>query len=317
MKKIIMMAILCALLLAVSLLVGAYPIRWDSVLQGGLGAQVLWQLRLPRGVLALLAGAALSAAGCVYQIAFQNPLASPDVIGTASGASVGAAAAILFLGGGAAATGACAFLGGAAAVLLTFALTRWTGKRDAAALLLAGIAVNAVCQAALMLLKLRADPDRELAAIEFWLMGSLANVNAKTLAAVWIPLIIGFAGVFFIRKPLMMLGMPEDDAQMLGVPTRKVRAAALALATLLTAATISACGIIAFVGLLPPHIARQMLKSQKPASILLSGLTGGALMLAADMAARSLSEIPIGVITSLIGAPALFALLCRKERTHE
>ena len=169
---------------AASLAVGRYPIDWTQLAADGMDRRVFLTLRLPRTVMALTAGFALGVAGSVYQTVFQNPLASPDIIGVSSGASAGAAAAILLLGGGVTLTALLAFGGGMAAVAAVLALARFARQRGVAGIVLAGIAVNALTQSLLMLMKLTADPEKQLAAIEFWTMGSFADVTLQKLGGV-------------------------------------------------------------------------------------------------------------------------------------
>ena len=169
---------------AASLAVGRYPIDWTQLAADGMDRRVFLTLRLPRTVMALMAGFALGIAGSVYQTVFQNPLASPDIIGVSSGASAGAAAAILLFGGGVTLTALLAFGGGMAAVAAVLALARFARQRGVAGIVLAGIAVNALTQSLLMLMKLTADPEKQLAAIEFWTMGSFADVTLQKLGGV-------------------------------------------------------------------------------------------------------------------------------------
>ena len=277
-----------------------------------MSGRVFLTLRLPRSLMALAAGFSLSVAGCAYQGVFRNPLAAPDVIGAASGASLGAAGAILFLGGGALATALCAFAGGMAAVVAALLLATLARRRGMVTLLLAGIVVNALFQSALMLLKAAADPERQLAAVEYWIMGSFADVTRGKLLGALPWMALGAAGVFLLRRQILLLGLEDDEARMLGVPVARMRALALAFATLAASAAVSVTGLISFVGLLPPHIARLLTRSGRASTMALAGLIGAALMLTADVLARSVaaSEVPVSVVTSLIGAPLLFALLC-------
>ena len=313
--RLVAAGIAVAAAFALSLAVGRYPIAWADALDAGtMDGRVFLTLRLPRSLMALLAGFALSAAGCAYQGVFRNPLAAPDVTGAASGASVGAAAAILFLGGGAVATALCAFAGGMAAVGAALLLAAMARRRGALTLLLSGIVVNALFQSALMILKATADPERQLAAVEYWIMGSFADVTrAKFLGALpWI--LLGLAGVFLLRRQIQLLGLEDDEARMLGVPVARMRALALGCATLAASAAISVTGPVAFVGLLPPHIARLWSRG-RGSTMTLAGLLGAALMLAADVLARSVaaSEVPVSVVTSLLGAPMLFWLACARR----
>lgn len=299
---------------AASLAVGRYPIDWSLLGAEGMDRRVFLTLRLPRTCLALLAGFALGVAGSVYQAVFQNPLAAPDIIGVASGASVGAAAAILLLGGGVVLTALLAFGGGMAAVLLVLALAGFARRQGVTGIVLAGIAVNALAESLLMLLKLTADPEKQLAAIEFWTMGSFADATLRKLGGVAPLVLLGLVGLFVLYRQILLLGLGEDEARMLGVPVGAMRRVVLLLATLVTGAVVSVTGLIAFVGLLAPHIARLLTRSSRRSTALLAGLVGGALLLCADILARSIgsSEIPVSIITSLLGAPFLFWLLCRK-----
>lgn len=280
--------------------------------------RVFLTLRLPRTCMALLAGFALGVAGSVYQAVFQNPLASPDIIGVSSGASVGAAAAILLFGGGMMLTALMAFAGGMAAVLIVLALAGFARRQGVTGIVLAGIAVNAFTQALLMLMKLTADPEKQLAAIEFWTMGSFADVTLQKLTAVFPLVSIGLLGLFLLHRQVLLLGLGEDEAHMLGVPVGVMRRVVLLLATLVTGAVVSVTGLISFIGLLAPHIARLLTRSSRFSTTVLSGLAGGVLLLCADVLARSIgsSEVPVSIITSLIGAPFLFRLMCRRRGTE-
>ncbi len=307
-------AIFLGAAVVLSLSVGRYPITWTDLWNDPYTAQVFVTLRLSRTLMALLAGFALGMAGSVYQTIFQNPLASPDIIGVASGASAGAAAGILLFGSGALTTTLWAFSGGFAAVLTALALSALSGRRGSVDLVLSGIVVNALAQAALMLMKLTADPERELASIEFWTMGSFADMTDRKLlgAAPWV--LAGLLGLFLLRRQILLLGLEDDEAKMLGVPVAWMRPVVLLLATLVTGAVISVTGLISFIGLLAPHISRLILKTSRFFTTVFAGLCGGILLLLSDVVARSAgsSGVPISIVTSLLGAPFLFWLMCRK-----
>lgn len=302
----------------VSLLVGSYPIAWSELNTGGMSQRVFLTLRLPRTLMALVAGLALGVAGSVYQAVFQNPLASPDIIGVSSGASVGAAAAILAFGSSVAITALFAFTGGFVAVLISLALATVSRKRGIANIVLSGIAVNALAQALLMLMKLAADPEKELASIEFWTMGSFAGITMEKFIGVIPWVLIGLLGIMLLHRQVLLLGLDEDDAHMLGVPVKHMRRIVLLLATLVTGAVVSVTGLISFVGLLAPHIARLLTRNSRFSTTILSGLAGGCLMLISDVLARSIGSagVPVSIITSLLGAPFLIYLMCRKEGVH-
>ena len=299
---------------AASLAVGRYPIDWAQLMADGMDRRVFLTLRLPRTCMALLAGFALGVAGSVYQAVFQNPLAAPDIIGVSSGASVGAAAAILLFGGGVVLTALLAFAGGMAAVLVVLSLAGFARRQGVTGIVLAGIAVNALTESLLMLMKLKADPEKQLAAIEFWTMGSFADVTLQKLCGVLPLAVIGLAGLFLLHRQILLLGLSEDEARMLGVPVGVMRRVVLLLATLVTGVVVSVTGLISFIGLLAPHIARLLARSSRFSTTVLSGIVGGALLLCADILARSIgsSEIPVSIITSLLGAPFLFWLMCKR-----
>ena len=306
---------LLAAAFVLSLLVGRYDIRWREIFRDTMDARVFFQLRLPRTLMALCAGAGLGIAGSVYQAVFHNPLAAPDVMGVASGASAGAAAAIVLLGGGTGRTALCAFGGGVAAVLVALAAAGPSRGRGRLGIVLAGIAVNALAQALLMLLKLTADPERQLPAIEFWTMGSLADVTMDRLCGV-LPLIaVALAGLLALHRVILLLALGDDDAQMLGLHVDGALAVVLLLATLATSAIVSVTGLIAFAGLIAPHLARLLTGSQRRSTTVLSGILGALLLLAADVLARSVAdaEIPVSVVLSLLGAPFLLGLMRGKE----
>jgi len=304
--------------LALSLAVGRYPIRWAELGEAGMSNRVFFTLRLPRTLMALTAGFGLGVAGSAYQMVFQNPLAAPDVIGVSSGASAGAAAAILFLGGGVTAVTLASFAGGMAAVLAALTLASAAKGRDRSTIVLSGIAVNAVAQALLMLMKRAADPERQLASIEFWTMGSFADVTLDKFLGVLPWTAAGLAGLFLLHRQVLLLGLERDEAHMLGVPVAGMRRVVLLLATLVTGAIVSVTGLISFIGLLAPHIARLITRSSRFSTVVLSGLTGGILLLFSDILARSIgsSEVPVSIITSLLGAPFLFWLLCRRGERY-
>ena len=205
-----------------ALALGRYPITPAALLAGdAMAVRTFTVLRLPRAVMALIGGFGLGAAGFVYQTVFRNPLASPDIIGVSSGASVGAAFAILFVSSGALSTTVCAFAGGLAAVFLSLGLAAAAPGRSKMSLVLAGIAVHALAQTLLMLLKLTADPEKELASIEYWIMGSLAAV---TRSRVWFPVpvvLVCCAAIFALHRQALLLSIEEGEARLLAGHNRR------------------------------------------------------------------------------------------------
>ena len=319
-KEWVLISILAGILFVLSLSVGKYHLSLSALFGGfaddALGRQVFLNLRLPRSIVAAFGGFALALVGSVMQTIFKNPLASPDIMGVSSGASVGAACGILFLGGGLFSVTAGAFAGGLLAVSLAILLTKAGDHRQLATFVVSGLAVNALAQALLMLLKMIADPHSELAAIEFWMMGGLGSVTmakAAGAAAVTLPALIL---ILMLNRQVSLLSLPDTEASALGVNLKRIRPALLVLSTLVVAGVVSVTGLISFIGLIAPHLSRLVMKRNNMPAWLLSGAIGACLLLTADMLSRSLSyaEIPVSILTSLIGVPVLIAIMVRGGR---
>lgn len=309
-------ALLLAALAAFSLFVGKYPLKLELLLAGEeMQWRVFLTLRLTRTVVGVIGGFALGVAGFVYQTVFRNPLASPDIIGVSSGASAGAAAGILFLSGAAAVT-ASAFAGALAAVGIALLLSGLDRSGKNSTIVLAGIAVHSLAQTLLMCLKLTADPERELASIEYWIMGSLNGISAYSIGWNLVLCILCLAVLFVLHRQLILLSAEEGEARMLGVNVGRMRLLVLLLATLVVASVVSLSGLISFVGLLAPHGARLLTKNNRLGTMFLSGLVGGILLCGADILARSVAqtELPVSIFTSLLGAPFLIYLIVRGRR---
>lgn len=309
-------AILMIVLAAVSLMVGKYPLTLEGLLAGNaMQLQVFKTLRLGRTIVGLIGGFTLGTAGFIYQTVFRNPLASPDIIGVSSGASAGAAAGILFLSGAAAVT-LCAFGGALMAVLLAIVLSSLDRSGRKSTIVLAGIAVHSLAQTALMCLKLTADPERELASIEYWIMGGLNGVSIYSSGMNLILCAACVLMLFLLHRQALLLSADEGEARMLGVNAPRMRLIVLLIATLAVSAIVSLTGLISFVGLLAPHGARLITKDNRASTMLLSGMLGSSLLLAADILARSAaaSELPVSIFTSLLGAPFLVLLIIRRRQ---
>ena len=299
-----------------SLFIGKYPLTLQQLLAGDSMQQTVFlTLRLPRTLIAGLGGFALGTAGFVFQTVFRNPLAAPDMIGVSSGASAGAAFAILFLPASAMSVTLSAFAGGLLAVLLALMLASLASGKDHGSIVLAGIAVHSIAQTVLMLLKLTADPEKQLASIEYWIMGSLNAITLRQIPFYCIVCILGLLGIFLLHRQILLLSVEESEARMLGVAVGKLRLLILILATLVVASVISLTGIISFIGLLAPHIARLITRDNRLSALFLSGLFGGLLLTVSDILARSTaaSELPVSVFTSLLGAPFLLYLIIKKS----
>ncbi len=271
---------------------------------------ILFQVRLPRILIALLVGAGLSIAGASLQGLFQNPLVSPDILGVCSGSGFGAALGILLTSGSGILTTILSFVFGLISVLLTLCMVRVKGQSQTMSYILSGIIVTSVFSAFTSLIKYVADINDQLPAITFWLMGSLANTEFNDLKLIILPIFAGIIGLLLLRWRLNILSLGEEEAYSLGVNPIATRIAVILLSTIITAACVMVSGIIGWVGLVIPHICRRITgvnhKNLLPASMLL----GGTFMVIVDSAARNLTpaEIPIGILTALIGAP-FFALV--------
>ena len=304
------------LLALLGLFVGRYPLTIQGLLAGDEQQwNVFRTLRLSRVLVGVVGGFALGVTGFVYQTVFRNPLASPDIIGVASGASAGAAAGILFLSGAAAIT-AASFVGALLAVIAALGISALDRSGKNSTIVLAGIAVHSLAQTVLMILKLTADPEKELASIEYWIMGSLGGISIHSIGQNIILCIVCLVILFLLHRQVILLSAEESEARMLGVPVGKLRLAVLLMATLTVASVISLTGLISFIGLLAPHGARLMTKNNRMGTMVLSGLLGGVLLCGADILARSVaaSELPVSIFTSLLGAPFLIGLIVRGRR---
>jgi len=275
-------------------------------------AMTLWNLRLPRILLAALAGAGLSTAGCAFQSLFANPLATPDTLGVASGARFGAALGLL-LGLPLLGVQATALMMGGIAVTMTW--LAGSGKnRGLSTIVLAGIMMGSLFNALVSLVKFMADAETQLPAITYWLMGGLNNAAFETLLLGAPPIIAGVLVLYLLRWRMNLLPLSDDEARASGVNITALRGITVTCATLITASCVSMCGQVGWVGLLIPHMCRMKFGSNHlsllPASISL----GAAFMIIVDTVARSASaqEIPISILTAIIGAP-FFIILMRRS----
>lgn len=273
----------------------------------------LWRLRLPRILLALLAGAGLSVSGCAFQSLFSNPLATPDTLGVASGASFGAALGLIF-GFGILGVQVMSFLLGITAVVLTVITGIGKGRQGMNGVVLAGIMIGSLFSALISLVKFTADTESELPAITYWLMGSLDSASYRTLMLGAPSIIIGLLVLFLIRWRMNLLPLSEEEATASGVNIKLLRAVTILCATMITASCVSMCGQVGWVGLLVPHICRMKFGNNHLRLVPASILFGAAFMVAVDTIARSVtaSSLPISILTAIIGAP-FFIVLMRKS----
>ena len=274
--------------------------------------KTVWNLRIPRILLALLVGAGLSTAGCAFQSLFANPLATPDTLGVASGASFGAALGIL-LGFDLLGMQMTSFAMGALAVALTW--LGGSGKgRGLSSVVLSGIMMGSLFNALVSLVKYVADSETQLPAITYWLMGGLNSAGYRSLMFGAPPIIIGIVILYVIRWRMNLLPLSEDEAKSSGVNIYGLRAVTIICATMITASCVSMCGQVGWVGLLIPHMCRMKFGSNHLSLIPASISFGAMFMVIVDTVARTMtaSEIPVSILTAIIGAP-FFIILMRKS----
>lgn len=321
--------LLLASIAILALASGRYPVPMADILKFSAGLlgqpmleadhqdrlyNVLVDIRLPRILAAICVGAALAISGAAFQGVFRNPLVSPNLLGVLSGSAFGAAVAML-LGGNWLTVQASAFGCGLLAVVLALGIARSFGAGSLVMLILGGIVSGALFAALLSLVKYTADPENTLPAIVIWLMGSLSTVDLN--AALWVapPMLLAMILLCAAGRWLDALAMGDDEARTLGVPVGAVRYGVIACATLLSALTVSLAGMIGWIGLIVPHMARMLTGPGHTLLLPVSALLGASFLLAADLLSRSLgsSEIPIGIVTELLGIP-VFLLVLRHAR---
>lgn len=276
---------------------------------------VIFDIRLPRIGVALLVGACLASSGVSFQGVFRNPLVSPFLLGVSAGAGFGAALAIL-QGTGSLTIQLYAFIFGTIAVVIATLLARLYQNGHTLVLILSGTITGSVFTALLGLLKYTADTENKLPVIEYWLLGSLSAAGNEAffnLAVVAIPAMII---VYLLRWRLNLLAAGDEQAQLLGVDTKRERVIHIALGTVLCASAVATCGIVGWVGLVAPHLARMLVGANHLRLIPMSIVLGGTFLLGVDTLARTLmqSEIPLGIVTALVGAPLFAILLGRSSK---
>lgn len=328
-------AVLGAVFLAVllgSLLVGRYALSpgqlvhmlWTRISGGAADwpisdDKVVFAVRLPRVVAAALVGAALAVSGAAYQGMFRNPMVSPDILGASTGAGFGAAVAIL-LGAGYFGISAAAFCCGLLAVAAAWLVSRLSKADQAVALILAGMMISSLFSAGTSFVKLVADTQQQLPAITYWLMGSLSSIKDKDVVFLAIPVALGMIPLFFLRWRMNLLTVGEEEAQSMGVNTRRLRGAVIVCATLLTSASVAVSGMIGWVGLVIPHFCRMLFGYDYRRLIPAGALFGAAFLLAVDDIARLVTtgELPLGILTAFVGAPLFLYLIATggRRRVH-
>ncbi len=312
-----------------ALSIGAFPVGagqiWHSLVDGfsgqqqeGFAGSVIWDIRLPRVLLAMLVGASLATAGCLMQGTFANPLAEPGIIGVSSGAAV---VAVFSIVAGLSAFGAwvlpaAAFVGGLVVTAGVYWLARVNGRTEVLTLILVGIAVNAFAGALIGLLMSVSD-DSQLRSITFWNLGSLSAATWMNVLSVLPIALIGIVSTIFLAHKLDLLSLGEHGAGHLGVNVERTRQISILLVALMTAAAVAVAGIITFVGLVVPHALRLVVGPSHRLLLPASAVGGAVLLVVADLISRTVvapREIPLGVLTALIGSPVFFWLLRREHK---
>jgi iron complex transport system permease protein len=317
----VLLALLLGAALVLSLSLGRYPIPPAALFARLFGVPfgsarmeaIFFNVRLPRIVLACLVGCSLAAAGASYQGVFQNPLAAPDILGASSGAAAGAALAILLRLSAFMITIFAFF-----ASLLVIALVMFIGERargkKVLGLILAGLMISSLCSAGISFIKLAADPNNVLPEIVYWLMGSLAKARLRDIPFALVPMILGLVPLYVFRWRINLLTLSEDEAQSMGLHVRRTRLLVIAGSTLVTAAAVSVSGVIGWAGLVIPHLTRRLVGNDYRCLMPASMLFGALFLMIMDDVSRSLFvvEIPLGILTALLGAPFFLWLITRK-----
>lgn len=326
--KLLVMIVILFVLALISFTLGRYPISpslvveiiaskvidipktWSDTME-----TVIFNVRIPRIIAAIIVGGVLSVAGAAFQNLTKNPMAAPDILGVSAGAGFGAALGMTLYFSWYAIQ-ISAFLFSLLAVSLAIVISRIFGKNSIVVLILGGLVVSAFFQALISLLKYVADPEDTLPAITFWLMGGLSKVTNQDILIALIPISISLIILFAIRWQVNVLSVGDEEAKALGIQIGVVRMVVILCATLMTAAAVSISGIVGWVGLIIPHMARMIVGSNFYHLLPASFLLGGSFLLLVDNVSRSASsiEIPLGILTALIGTPFFVFLLSKIKK---
>lgn len=321
-KKTLFVGSLLILCIMMALSLGRYSLSFKEVLEVIMGTSkeslhytVVYGMRLPRIMLVLLCGSGLALAGHTYQVVFRNPLVSPDVLGVSAGCSFGAAFAMVFLGGGLMAIGGMSFLCGIVVVSLTMLLARRM-RNKTLGLVLWGIVTSSIASSGLMLIKYGADPYKQLPAIEFWLMGGFYQASWQQVGAIGLIFSIAIVSLYLLRWKLKVMMLGDEAAHVLGVNVKAVRYGALSVATFLVAIIISLVGLVSWIGLIAPHLAKLYTKKEDLSCMTMAMVLGSLVLLMADTCARTLfpAELPISILTSFMGAILLAIILLQSKQ---
>ena len=327
---ILMLGLLASILISFS--IGQYPVSIKGVI-GIIGHRIglpikvfwtdameaaVWNIRLPRVILCVMVGMSLSIAGSAYLGVFQNPMASPDILGASAGAGFGAALSIL-LGASSSFIMLGSFAFGIITVGLVFWVSRYAKGDKILSLILSGMMISTLFQSGTSYLKLVADPSNHLPQITYWLMGSLSGAKWSDVGFAIVPMVIGIVPLFMLRWKMNVITMGDDEARTMGVHPVRVRLMIVIASTLITASAVAVSGIIGWVGLVIPHIMRRIVGNDYRYLLPSSMLGGGIFLLVVDNISRSVtsSGIPIGILTSFVGAPLFLWMITGKGARHE
>ncbi len=316
--------------LMLAFVIGQFPVGFGDVIKvvaaklfGGTAdvtpqvERVVLYVRGPRVLAAVMVGSALATAGAAFQGLFRNPLVSPDILGASSGAALGAVIGFYF-SLDIFAIQVLAFLGGLAAVASVYLIgTRLSARDPVLMLVLIGVVVGALLGAGVGLVKYIGDPQSQLPLMTFWLLGGLDKVIAHDLLPLFVPVAIGVATLIALRWRMNAMSLPEEEARALGLPTGRLRLVIITAATLVTAVSVAAAGVVGWVGLVVPHVARALVGPDFSRLLPATAILGGGYLLLIDTLARSTraGEIPLGILTAVIGTPFFLWLLTRIQRT--
>jgi len=312
-----------------SLFVGRYQIPFNQGFQiiwykilgiqsHDMAARVIWDIRLPRVLMSILVGGGLAASGTALQGIFQNRLVSPDILGVSNGAGFGAALAMILGSRLALGVAPMAFAGGIISVLLTYSISKIKKDQSALALVLSGIIVASFFSALISFIKLVADTESVLPSITYWLMGSFASSNFEKVAFASVFIIAGLIVLFMMRWKINILSMGDDEAYTLGINPKQNRMVIIIACTLITAASVTVAGIIGWIGMIMPNICREYVSANNKYLLPASLVIGGLFMVCIDLIARcaTAAEIPIGILTAIVGAPIFVLVFFKKEGVH-
>ncbi|MDO5717715.1 MAG: iron ABC transporter permease [Tissierellia bacterium] len=319
---IIGLGILILIILVASTFIGRYSLTFKEVIESfssgdseNIKKAVLFDIRIPRIIMSFVVGIGLSVAGTTYQAVLMNPLASPDVLGTSSAAAFGAAAGILLFPSSFIMTCLLSFLFGLLSIFMVFAISKLKKNQEIITIVLSGMIVGSVFMSMIAVVKYLADTEDTLPAITFWLMGSFSSINREQLIFTLPIFAICFLIIYFLRWKLNIISLGDEEAIVSKIDPGKLRFLVLTTASVIVSLSVTVAGVVGWVGLVIPHLARTIVGYNHGKLVPISGLIGGVFLLLIDDIARSIgfSEIPIGMLTALIGAPIFMILFIKGE----